>query len=153
MLDESGYFWDYLISRPTLLADWQAQKGKLAPCVSALTKWAISVSSSFTAVSELARATRCSLDEGLGWHLSVSGQPTVAPSISLADSPGPGASLTPSLHQLYATLPALAQGLSAAHTQAHECKHAHPSQEPFTLTLPESGDLELCLGQGITLTT
>lgn len=116
-----------------LLTEWQAQKGVHGPCVSALAEWAISVSSSFTAVSELAPPTRCLLDEGLGWHLSVSGRPSVAPSISLADSPGPGASLTPSLHQLYATLPALAWGLSAV--QAHECKLSHilaESHSPWT---------------------
>ena len=37
--------------------------------------------------------TWCPLDEGLGWHLSVSGQPSVAPSISRVDSREPGASL------------------------------------------------------------
>lgn len=107
-LMSQGTFKTLLISQPTLLPEWQVQKGVYAPCVSALADWAISVSSSFPAVSEMAQPTWCLLDEGLCWHLSVSGQPSVAPSISLADSSGPGASLTPSLHQLYATLPALA---------------------------------------------
>ncbi len=101
--------------------------------MSALAEWTISVSSSLTAVSKLAPPTWCSLDEGLAWHLSVSGRPSVAPSISLADSPGPRASLTPSLHQLYTTLPALARGLSVAHARPHECKHTHSSPETFTL--------------------
>lgn len=63
--------------------------------------------------------TWCLLDEGLSWHLSVSGHPSVAPSISLADSREPRASLIPSRHQLYATLPALAQGLKATHARAY----------------------------------
>lgn len=66
------------------------------------------MSSSSAAVSKLATPTWCPLDKGLGWHLSVSEQPSVAPSISLADSRGPGASLTPSLYRFYTTLPARA---------------------------------------------
>lgn len=65
------------------------------------------------------KPTWCPLDEGLAWHLSVSGRPSVAPSISLADSREPGASLTPSRQRLYATVPALAQGFSTAHARAH----------------------------------
>lgn len=64
----------------------------------------------------------CPLDEGRSWHLSVSGQPRMAPSISLADSRGPKASLTPLLHRLYAALPGFAEG---QHIQAHKCKHTH----------------------------
>lgn len=128
-----GSFKTNLILWPSLLAEWQSQKGLHAPCVSALAEWAISVSSSFATVSELATPTWCPFDEGLGWHLSVSGRPSVAPSISLADSRGPGASLTPSLQRTYATLPKLARGLSAAHFRAHDLQHTHPCCEPFTL--------------------
>lgn len=84
--------------------------------------------------------TWCPLDKGHSWHLSVSGRPSVAPSISLADSRGPGASLTPSLHRLYATLPALAESHLAARTWAHECKDTHT--DVLRATLQESGDLE-----------
>lgn len=89
----------HLISQPTLLQEWQLQKDVQAPRVSALAKWTISVI--ILCCHKWAGTANWSLlDESLRWHLSVSGQPSVAPSISLSDSPGPGASLTSSLHQL-----------------------------------------------------
>lgn len=119
-------------------------------CVSALIEWAISVSSSFRAVSELALPTWCPLDEVLRWHLSVSGPPSVAPSISLADSRGPGASLTPSLHRLHATMPALTHSSPfTVHEQMHANTHTHIHIHPYgshsPWTLPESSDLEWLL--------
>lgn len=84
--------------------------------------------------------TWCPLDEGCSWHLSVSGRPSVAPSISLADSRGPEASLTPLLHRLYATLPAPAEGHSAARTSTWMQTHTHTSVP--RATLQERSDLE-----------
>ena len=48
--------------------------------------WERSPSLSLSAVSELLTTTWYPLDKGLSWHMSVSGRPSVAPSIKLVDS-------------------------------------------------------------------
>lgn len=91
--------------------------------------------------ARLAQPAWCLLDKGLCWHLSVSGQPSVAPSISLADRRGPrGITQSRSPHRLYATLPAARMRARTAAAQ------------PFTFAGKLRG-LELRPGQGITLTT
>lgn len=91
--------------------------------------------------------TWCPLDEGLRWHLSVSGHPSVAPSISLADSREPGASLTPSRHRPYATLQHSLRDFQHARTRTSDAE----SHSPWTL--PGRSKLESWLSQCIAMTT
>lgn len=106
-----------------ITAERGAQKGAHVPCVSALADWEISVSSSFSAVSQQTLPTCDLLDVGLCWHLSFSRQSSVVPSISMADSPRPWASLTPSF------------GSFTAHCQQplKVTAHSQDSWEPIVL--------------------
>ena len=118
--------------QPTLLTEWQAQKGVHAPCVSALAEWVISVSSSLTAESELARRLGARLTKAsVGTCQSVASQVWRPPLAWLtAVNPGHHSLASSALRHPASTCPG-----SFTHKNIEACaqKHTHPCSEPFTL--------------------